>query len=234
MATADPSIKTIGTWKRIAIISFFGGLGIAVVAGVFFFSVLWYSNRPKQWNADVIRAHYRESECFVTLEDWYKKELSKQSDHKSHPAPEPPSEWVTLLGKISARISYDLENSTAYDYTLQDSKSLGLVSLQRLKSNGSLVDGKGLDWSLAEPTHHLWMTEQKTVLIPAHQTARVVFFIAYDIDGDDAVATSITDWTKKQTQKEFARHLLSDAEEFVLLDEARRYRIDLPLQDAFR
>jgi hypothetical protein len=106
--------------------------------------------------------------------------------------------------------------------------------MQRLKSNASLVDGKGLDWSLAEPTHHLWMTEQKTVLIPAHQTARVVFVISYDINGDDAVATSITDWMKEATQKEFARHLLSGAEAFVLLDEGHRYLIDLPLQDAFR
>jgi hypothetical protein len=78
------------------------------------------------------------------------------------------------------------------------------------------------------------MTEQKTVLIPAHQTARVVFVITYDIYGDDTVATSITDWTKEATQKEFARHLLSSAEAFVLLDELHRYRIDLPLQDAFK
>ena len=110
-----------------------------------------------------------------------------------------------MLGKIAVQISYDLENSTAYDYTLQAPNSLGLVSMQRLKSNGSLVDGKGLDWSLAEPTHHLWTTEQKTVLIPAHQTARIVFVISYDINGDDDVATSITDWTKEATQKEFAR-----------------------------
>lgn len=230
----SPPIKAFSSWKRVAIISFFGGLGVAVVACALFAFVLWYSNRPKQWNAQAIRAHYRESGSYATLEDWYRKELSKQNDHKVQRTPESPSGWVTLLGKITVQISYDLENSTAYDYTLQAPNSLGLVSMQRLKSNGSLVDGKGLDWSLVEPTHHLWMTEQKTVLIPAHQTARVVFAISYDINGDDAVATSITDWTKEATQKEFARHLLSGAEAFVLLDEGRRYRIDLPLQDAFK
>lgn len=229
----SPPIKAFSTWKRIAIISFFGGLGVAVVAVALFVSVLWYSNRPKQWNAQAIRAHYRESQCYAALEDWYEKELSKQNEHRVQRIPEPPS-WISLLGKITVRISYDVENSTAYDYTLQAPNSAGLVSMQRLKSNGSLVDGKGLDWSLAEPAHHPWMTEQKTVLIPAHQTARVAFAISYDIDGDDAVATSITDWTKEATQREFARHLLSDAEAFVLLDEVHRYRIDLPLQDAFK
>ena len=238
MATTSPPIKAISTWKRIAIISFFGGLGVAVAVGVLFISILWYSSwyssRPKQWNTEAIQAHYRESGCFATLEDWYQKELNKQSEHKTQRIPGPPSELVSVLGKINLKVSYDLENSTAYDFTLYAPNSAGLVSMQRLKSNGSLVDGKRLDWSLAEPTHHLWMTEQKIILIPAHQTARVVFFISYDINGDDPVATSITNWTKEETTKEFARHLISDAAAFVLLDELHRYRIDLPLQDAFR
>jgi hypothetical protein len=234
MGTINPAIKTFSTWKRVAIISFFGGLGVAVVVCALFASVLWYSNRLKQWNAQAIRAHYKQSGCYVTLEDWYRKELSKRTDRKAQRLPESSSEWVSLLGKITVQVSYDVENSTAYDYTLQAPNSAGLVSMQRLKSNGSLVDGKGLVWSLAEPLHHLWTAEQKPVLIPAHQTARIVFAISYDINGDDSVATSVTNWTEKQTQKDFARHLLSDAEAFVLLDEGHRYRIDLPLQDALR
>jgi hypothetical protein len=61
--------------------------------------------------------------CYAALEDWYKRELSKQNDHKVQRIPEPPSGFVSLLGKITVQISYDLENSTAYDYTLQGPNS---------------------------------------------------------------------------------------------------------------
>jgi hypothetical protein len=219
-----------------AIISFFGGLGLAFAIALIFGSVLWYNTRPRQWSAQAIRAHYRESDCFVTLEDWYQKELDKRgADHSQNRAiTAPAGYWVLLLGKTTVQASYDLENSTSSDYTLQPPQSAGLVAMQKLKSNGSMVEGKGLKWSLAEPLHHLWTAEQKPILIPAHQTVRVVFAIDYDIDNDDPAATSITDWKSKSTQRDFARHVLKDAEAFVLLDEALHYRIELPLQDALR
>jgi hypothetical protein len=236
MATAPLPTRPVSTWKRIALISFFAGVGIALGFAVLFGSVIWYNARPKQWNAHAIRAHYRQSDCFITLEDWYQKELKKRG---SKEAPEvylqkAPSKFVALLGKTTVQVSYDLENSTNYDYRLEPPETVGLVAMQKLKSNGSLVDGKGLKWSLAEPLNHLWTAEQKAILIPAHQTVRVVFAIDYEIDDDDSAATNITDWTKAETQKDFARHVLRDADDFVLLDENLRYRIDLPLQDVLR
>jgi hypothetical protein len=97
-----------------------------------------------------------------------------------------------------------------------------------------LIDGKGLKWAVAEPMNHLWVSDGKTILIPAHQTVRVSLSMNYGINGDDSMATSIADWNDEGKQREFARHLLTNVGSFVLIDEAHHYRIELPLQDAFR
>jgi hypothetical protein len=238
MATPSLPVKSKFSWKRLAIISLFGGFGIATGLAALIGSVFWYNSRPKQWNTQAVQAHYRQSDSYVALEDWYQKKLASRAASKAPseivPKTTTSALWVALLGKTTVQVSYDLENSTDSDYTLPQPDSAGLIAMQKLKSNGSLVDGKGLKWSLAEPLNHLWTAEQKTILIPAHQTVRVVFAIDYDIDDDDAEATAVTDWTNNEVQKHFARHLLKDADAFVLLDENSRYRINLPLQDALR
>jgi len=103
--------------------------------------------------------------------------------------------------------------------------------MQRLKSNRSLIDGKGLKWSVAEPLNHLWVSDGKTILIPAHQTVRVSLSYGYDLDDDDPVAAGITDWKSEEVRKEFALHLLRDTDAFILLDDAHHYRIELPLHE---
>ena len=236
MTSPSFTVKPTPPWKRIAIISFFAGLGIALGVIALLGMALWYTSRPKPWDARAIRAEYKQSYCYVTFEEWYQKELKRTNGHgeKFVVGQTTPTGWVALLGKVTVQFSYDLKNTTNSDYTLQLPDSSGLVPMQRLKSNGTLVDGKGLKWSLSEPFGHLWTAEQRPILIPAHQTVRVVFSIDYDINGDDAAATSVTDWSQKDTQRSYARHLLKDADQFVLMDDARRYQIELPLQDALR
>jgi hypothetical protein len=234
---ANPDVQGIpkSKWKKVAIISFFLGIGLAFGAALVVGSALWYAARSKQWNLRALHAQYRQSDSYVTLEDWYQKELNKrQAGESPKRLATPQGEWISLLGKTTVQVSYDLENTTASDYTLQPPQSAGLTAMQELKPNGTLVEGKNLKWSLAEPLNHLWTADQKPILIPAHQIVRVVFSMEYEINDDDSSATSITDWNDKTVRRDFARHLLKDAEAFVLLDESSHYRIELPLQDALR
>jgi hypothetical protein len=48
-------------WKKLAIRSFFGGVGIAVAIAIIFGAFKWYENRPertKPWNADALKAQW--------------------------------------------------------------------------------------------------------------------------------------------------------------------------------
>jgi hypothetical protein len=246
MEAPSSPIKPISQWKRIAIVSLFGGFGIVLSIAVLIVLVLWYNNRPMQWNVTAIRARYNQSYCFVALEDWYGKKLKTQDSKQVQKTPPAKAqedhgpwekysgtEWITYLGKMTLQISYDLENSTTSDYTLEPPNASSLIPMQKLKPNGTLIDGKGLKWAVAEPMNHLWVTDGKAVLIPALQTVRVSFSMDFDIDDDDSSATSVIDWNDKDKQREFARHLLKDVDAFVLIDETHHYRIELPLHDSF-
>ena len=138
------------------------------------------------------------------------------------------------MGKITLQVSYDLENSTNSDYTLEPPSASYVIPMQKLEPNGTLIDGKALKWAITEPMNHLWVLDEKAILIPAHQTVRVSFSMDYDINGDDSMATTITDWGSETKQRDFARHLLKSVDAFVLVDETHHYRIELPLQEAFR
>jgi len=217
-----------------AIVSFFGGLGIALGAALLFASVYWYNSRPKQWNAQAIRAHHKQSDWFPLLEDWFQKEQEKHRRGELLPSvPKPPAGFIAIVGKMRLRFSYDLENTTSSDYTLELPQSYGLQVMQRLRSSDTLVNGKGVTWFVAEPLNIAAPDENKAILIPARQSVRVVFSIDYEIlDDTDTMRTS--DWSNKDVQKDFVRTMLKDADSFVLLDETHRYRINLPLQDALR
>lgn len=232
MATPTLSAKPISSWKRLAVVSFFIGVGVAVVLCSVLAGLYWYTTRPPKWKTAAIQATYKQSGSYAVIEDWYQKQLA----HKRQSIPESPAGFVAYLGQFTLQVSYDLKNSTDSDYTLEAPESSGLVSMQRLKSNGSMVDGKGLKWSVAQPLNRLWMSDQKTILIPVHRTVRVVFAMDYPINDDDTVATALTDWTKEENRAVFGRHLISDADAdaFVLLDSSHHYEIDLPLSDAMK
>lgn len=231
MATPSLPAQRISPWKRLAVVSFFIGVGIAVVLCSLLAGVYWYTTRPPKWNTHAIQASYKQSGSYVALEDWYQKQLAHRAQTTE---PEDPAGWVSLLGTFTLKVSYDLKNSTDSDYTLETPDASGLVPMLRLRSNGSMVDAKGLKWSVAEPLNHLWMADHKTILIPAHQAVRVVFAMDYQINGDDRVATTVADWAKQENRSAFGRHLISDADAFVLLDAAHHYEIDLPLNDAMK
>lgn len=216
-------------WKRIAVASFFLGLGITFAIALLFGSIFWYSNRPKQWNAQAIRAHYNQSGSYVALEDWYQKELNKGGYNPQKAS----SAFHDVLGKMTLQVSYDLENSTRSDYTLEPPGTADLIPMQRLTSNNVLIDGNGLKWSVGEYMSHLWVTDPKAVLVPALQTVRVSFSMDYELTDENSDAVSVTDWND-DAQKKVARHLLSNVDAFVLMDNEHHYRIELPLRDSFR
>jgi hypothetical protein len=59
MGTSSPPIGTISTWKRIAIISFFSGFGVALAAALILGGFIWYTSRPtppKSWNTSALVA----------------------------------------------------------------------------------------------------------------------------------------------------------------------------------
>jgi hypothetical protein len=217
-------------------VSLFAGAGIAFAAAVVIAFVSWYNNRPIQWNAQAIQAHFNKANYSTELEDWYQEELNKRDAGQPQDAPKAltSSGWITQLGEMTVQISYDLENSTNLDYTMEPPQTAGWIPMQRLKSNGTLVDGKGLKWSAAEPFGHLWISDRKAILIPAHQTVRVFFSIDYVINDGDSVATSITDWKKEGVQRNFARHELGNTDSFLIFDQAHHYRIELPLEDVMQ
>lgn len=60
-APAPAASKPIRTWKRIALISVFGGAGFAVVISAIVGLAIWYMSRtkpPKPWNANAIKATF--------------------------------------------------------------------------------------------------------------------------------------------------------------------------------
>jgi hypothetical protein len=223
-------------WNRIAMASLFAGAGIAFAAAAVIAFVSWYNGRPVPWNAAAIRAHYDKTSYSLELEDWYQDELNRRDEGQPQDAPKGvnPSGWVTQLGAMTVQICYDMENSSNVDYTLEPPQAAGLFAMQRLKSTGTLVDGKRLKWSATEPFHHEWIPDRKGILIPAHQTVRVYFFMDYVISDDDAFATSVRDWNKAGVEQEFARHELGDTESFVIFDQAHHYQIELPLEEVSR
>ena len=61
MATPALPGKPVSAWKRLAIVSFFGGAGFAVTLAIILGSFAWYNSRPKPpqpWNTTAVVATY--------------------------------------------------------------------------------------------------------------------------------------------------------------------------------
>jgi hypothetical protein len=235
---ASPAVTKLGlwNWKRLAVACFFAGTGFALVAAAIMGAHAWYKSRPTEprpWNYQAIKVRFNSRDFFPFLGDRYQEELERR---KRRPAekvavPEKLKGRFAVLGKMRVQLYYDLENTTSLDYTLEPPQYSTIVSLQKLKSRGSLVDGKGLAWEIARrPSNLATDTEGKGILIPAQQTVRVLFTINYEII-DDSDLAKISDWGSSNVQKEFVQSMLEDVDSFVLLDESQRYRIELPLED---
>ncbi len=225
-----PNLDQSSPWRRLALISFFIGLGIAVAVFGLLASLYWYSNRPKPWNTQAIRPRFNRSDSFVTLEEWYQNALKGDAVHPVLPSK--PLGYHLDLGKMTVLVSYDLENATQSDYTLEPAGTTGLIAMQRLRSSRALIDAKDLKWSVAEPENHLWVSDPKEILIPAGQTVRVSFGMEYDLTDENSDAVKVKNWDADGVQKKIVQDLLSDVDAFVLMDNAHRYQIDLSLQGA--
>jgi hypothetical protein len=111
-------------------------------------------------------------------------------------------------GHSSLTLSYDLQNNTDLDYRLAEGP--GVVVMRRLKSDGSL--------SQEESVHVKY-----PVFLPAMQNARMVIEI-----------TKPFSWPEKEDPqvvaklRDFVKQRLSNAEGFVLFDEASRCQVELP------
>jgi hypothetical protein len=61
MVTPTSPARPVSAWKRLAIVSFFGGSGLAFAAAFILGSFVWYKSRPKPpapWNRKAITATY--------------------------------------------------------------------------------------------------------------------------------------------------------------------------------
>jgi hypothetical protein len=69
MATPSLPVKPAKSWKRVAIVSFFGGVGFAITLAIILGAFLWHETRPtapKPWNTTAIGASY--TNLFADLE----------------------------------------------------------------------------------------------------------------------------------------------------------------------
>ncbi len=210
-AMASPAFsKQPSGWKRLAIISLFCGAGFAVVIAATIGAFIWYTSRgtpPRPWNENAIKATFVKSDV-LTL----------------YPAPGDPRSIKYPLAAVT--FEFDLKNGSGLDYRLEPPHKT-LIAMQRLKS-GALIDGSGIAWRALKGAEEVDSPAGGPILIPAGQTARVVFDISYSkYDRDRKQPT-------QQQMTQFAHEQLKDIGGFVLLDEANHYRIDLPLGDSIR
>jgi hypothetical protein len=238
MATPSLPNNKIAPWKRGAFISFFGGLGIALALGLIFGVAYWFNTRPKPWKNEAIKAHLVHTTWYPSFNDSYLKEPSKHrsgelAENDSQQPLKLPKRFVRFLGTMWVQVLFDLENTTAYDYTLQAPTDYGLVRMQKLKSSNGLVTGNLIIWSAEQGGNFSAIGGDNSILIPARQTVRVRFSNQYSISEDDD-PNRRRDWGNNEVQKQFVREMLRDIDSFVILDETSRYRIELPLQDAVK
>jgi hypothetical protein len=109
METSSPPAGATSPWKRIAIVSFFAGLGITLAAALALGSFIWYQARPappKPWNTSALVAT------------------------------KPPSFVVSDDGK-SLQLGYSVRNNTDVDYSLDDVTAKKLRVMAKFQ-NGEL------------------------------------------------------------------------------------------------
>jgi hypothetical protein len=218
MATPSEPFERVASWRRVALVSFFGGLGLAVGIAMLGGVIYWYVDRPKPpqpWNTAAINASYVGARLF--------------NDEKDQ--------------TLRAKLIFDLRNNTSTDYTLEEKPSDTTFVMQKIRGKDALVDGMGLTWSVEHGPGSRQLDSNgipsnfprdafidAPILLPAGQAVRVDFWSEYDlIDLRAASDGDKTPLTDRNEQTKVLKYLLRDTESFVLLDKTDRYRIDLPL-----
>jgi len=132
---------------------------------------------------------------------------------------------------MRVQLVFDLENTTAYDYTLQAPRAYGPIAMERRKSSQSLMRDNLMTWSEEWGGNYGAESADNSILIPARQTVRVRFYNEYMILED---VDTQQDWKNSEVQNRYVQEMLKDVESFVILDELSHYRIELPLHDVMK
>ncbi len=125
MPTPTEPVNQLGSWKRIAIRSFFFGSGFALFCCLFVSGVFWHGSRPKPekpWNATAILASY----------DYI--ETRGEDDHLA--------------------FCYVLENTTDRDYRLENNSGITIAGRLAKEKSISIVSGgyEKTDYPIFVPT----------------------------------------------------------------------------------
>jgi hypothetical protein len=251
MATSNPPLGRASSWKRLAIVSFFGGLGIAFGAALIVSSFIWYKARPKQWNNHAIKAEFDslgtdgDSRSLTFL---YVLENKSDTDFRLEN-----NSSVDLTGKLrqEGALSDDFTYVTVRTYpVVVPAKKRALISL---KVPFPFVDG--CEKELEEAAHKNDRTETRSVLKNATETLESLAakvrakYRACESVSDEQLARKVTllypvyleslrpeerekipsgDKPGQKQLKAYVTREMTNLDGFVLLDGSTRYEIDFP------
>ena len=230
MATPSQTVIPSIPWKRIAIISFFGGLGFALGVGLILGCVHWYHKRPMPWKSETIKAHFVRAMWYpVYIPPPPNGSIEIRNPKQAEIPMGPVGRFQRIVGNMKVQLVFDLENTAAYDYTLRPPGIYGPIAMEQVKSSRSLARNNLMTWSQEWGGNYGAYSPDDSILIPAHQTVRVRFANEYEfLENPD----SQQDWKNGEVQKQYVKEMLKNVDSFIILDEASHYRIELPLRDA--
>lgn len=169
-------------WQKLVLRAAGFGGGFAVALAVIVGGWVWHQGRPQkepEWNSSAIRATFKD----VVI--------------------------TTSTPKPRLTFSYSLENTTSFDYSIDD-KSQVLVM-------ATLPEAKGFepDVTLSVPSTFYLPARQKVVLAVSKESEYNAAYPEQDRDNADKLAAFMT-------------RRLKELDGFVLFDKTRRYKIILP------
>jgi hypothetical protein len=191
---------SLSTWKKIALRSFFGGVGIAVALAAIAGGWLWYESRPtppKPWNTHAIVST------------------------------EPPTfyseTWVSKDGKTTRPIvvfRYTLQNKTEIDYKIENRSDL--------KWTARMDDGAVTPDFLSDhtdPTESYPDDITLPIFVPAKQKSFILFHIADNDLPKQKTGESGDDFHERL--RTYLNNTYSFTG-FVFFDDSNRFEIDVP------
>ena len=190
--------KPLSLWKRIAIRSFFGGVGFATTLAIIAGAALWYSGRPerpKPWNTTAIVS----------------------SDTPGFELGDPVQESGVTLPTIE--LHYSLSNNTEMDYSVDSEDQLKLMPRTE---DGSLGYDALSDPVIGRSGNHEMISVP--VFIPAKQKAMVTVRIAQTGLPSPLKDESAEDFHER-LRGFLAGATISG---FVIFDDVHHYQINLP------
>ena len=253
MATPNLPVKATAPWKRVAIISFFSGLGFALGTALVFGSFVWYKSRPKAWDSHAIKASFdrlgtldetKSLTFFYVLENTSKSDFLLESNSN-----------INLTGRLQKEgaLSEDFAYVTVQKYPVFiPSKKKGLVALtvpfpfvdecqQEIEKKvaskvgetgrpSALQNGVETIESLASRVKAKYKTCES--VSNEHLVQKVVSLYPVYLEslkpGEREKIPSDDDSPGQKQLKEYVTKHMPNLDGFILLDGATRYEIDFP------